>query len=333
MKAVVCRQYGSPELATLEEVPAPMLTEAGVRIRVHACSASFASLLVMEGKHQNRAPLPLVAGTEVAGIVMETGPEVTRFKPGDRVIAGVQSGGYAQQVVAPQQTVFHLPADVPFEIGAQFPTIYGTAYGALTWRAQVASGETVVVHGAAGGSGLAAVEVAKALGATVIATVGSEEKRLAVSEQGADHVINYRTKDWRVSVLELTGGRGSDVIYDPVGGAIFEESLRSIAPDGRLITMGFASGTIPSVPANIVLVKNISIIGVYWGYYFGWGRQPATPSIDARLRQAYEQLFAWTQQGKIRPRVHAVLPLADFKSALRMIADREAIGRVIMQPQ
>ncbi|MGK0567854.1 NADPH:quinone oxidoreductase family protein [Bordetella bronchiseptica] len=333
MKAVVCREYGGPDVAAYEEVPAPALAPGAVRIQVQACSASFASLLVMEGKHQNRAPLPLIPGTEVAGVVTELGAGATRFRVGDQVIAGVQSGGYAQEVVAPEATVFELPADVPFETGAQFPTIYGTAYGALQWRAQVEPGEVVLVHGAAGGSGLAAVEVAKALGATVIATVGSDAKQAIVREHGADHAINYRTQDWRAEVLRLTGQRGADVIYDPVGGETFDASLRCIAPDGRIIPMGFASGAIPTVPANIVLVKNISILGVYWGYYFGWGRHPVKPGNDARLRAAYARLFEWTRQGRIRPRAHAVVPLADFRTALRMIASREAIGRIVMQPQ
>lgn len=333
MKAVVCRQYGGPEIAALEDVPSPDLRAGSVRIQVHACSASFASLLVMEGKHQNRAPLPLIPGTEVAGVVVETGAGASRFRVGERVIAGVQSGGYAQEVVVPEQTVFHLPEGVGFDAGAQFPTIYGTAYGALHWRARVAPGEVVLVHGAAGGSGLAAVEVAKALGATVIATAGSKAKQDVVLEHGADHAIDYHGTDWRDAVLALTGGRGADVIYDPVGGATFDTSLRCIAPDGRIIPMGFASGAIPTVPANIVLVKNISVIGVYWGYYFGWGRHPVPPGNDAKLRQAYAQLFEWTAQGKIRPRVHATLPLSEFKTALHMIAGRQAIGRVIMRPQ
>ena len=333
MKAVVCRQYGGPELANFEEVAAPVVFPGAVHIRVEACSASFASLLVMEGKHQNRAPLPLTPGTEVAGVVVSVGENVTRFSVGDRVIAGVQSGGYAQEVVAPEQTVFDLPSEVTFETGAQFPTIYGTAYGALKWRANVQAGEVVLVHGAAGGSGLAAVEVAKALGAIVIATVGSSDKQAFIKAHGADHAFNYRDIDWRKEVLELTDGRGADVIYDPVGGEIFDTSLRCIAPDGRIISMGFASGTIPTIPANIVLVKNISIIGVYWGFYFGWGRQPVLPSNDAKLRRAYAQLFEWTICGKLKPRAHAVVPLSDFKSALQMIASREVIGRVIMRPQ
>lgn len=333
VKAVVCRQYGGPDSARLEEIAPPAIRPGSVRVQVEACSASFASLLVMEGKHQNRAPLPLIPGTEVAGVVTETGEGVTQFQAGDRVIAGVQSGGYAQEVVVPQQTVFHMPEQVPYDSGAHFPTIYGTAYGALQWRANLMPGEFVLVHGAAGGSGLAAVEIAKALGGTVIATVGSQAKESIVRQHGADHVINYRDTDWRDAVLELTDGRGADVIYDPVGGDTFDTSLRCIAPDGRIIPMGFAGGRIPTVPANIVLVKNISVIGVYWGYYFGWGRHPVAPANDARLRAAYAQLFDWTIQGKLKPRTHATLPLSEFKTALHMIANREVMGRVIMKPQ
>lgn len=333
MKAVVCREYGGPGTAALEDVAPPGIRPGAVRIRVEACAASFASLLVMEGKHQNRAPLPLIPGTEVAGVVTELGDGISHFRVGDRVIAGVQSGGYAQEVVVPEQTVFHLPLAIDFIVGAQFPTIYGTAYGALQWRANLAPGEVVLVHGAAGGSGLAAVEVAKALGATVIATAGSQAKRDMVLRHGADHAIDYRGADWREQVLALTGGRGADVIYDPVGGETFDTSLRCIAPDGRIIVMGFASGAIPSIPANIVLVKNISILGVYWGYYFGWGRHAVPPSNDTRLRQAYERLFAWTLEGKLNPRAHAVLPLSRFRTALDMIASRQVMGRVVMRPQ
>lgn len=332
MKAVVCKTYGGPEAAEIEDIPSPEIKGGHIRIRVESCSASFASLLVMEGKHQNRAPLPLIPGTEVAGVVTEIGTGVTHFAVGDRVVAGVQSGGYAQEVVAPEQTVFHLPEGVDFDTGAQFPTIYGTAYGAFKWRANVSPEEVVLVHGAGGGSGLAAVEVAKALGATVIATAGSAEKLAAAADRGADHTINYRIGDWRSQVLELTNQRGADVIYDPVGGETFDQSLRCIAPEGRIIPMGFASGTIPQIPANIVLVKNITVIGMYWGYYFGWGRHPVLHNNDKKLRSAFAELFQWTLQGKLKPLTHTILPLSDFRTALQIISGREAIGRVIMRP-
>jgi NADPH2:quinone reductase len=331
VKAIVCRQYGGPEVAQIEDIPSPPVRPGTVRIAVRACAASFASLLVMAGRHQNRAPLPLTPGTEIAGVVTEVDAGVTRFRVGNRVIAGVQSGGYAQEAVVPEQTVFHLPDDIPFEIGAQFPTVYGTAFAALSWRANLAPGEVLLVHGAAGGSGLAAVQVGKALGATVIATAGSQEKLEALAKLGADHVLDHRS-DWRSVVLELTAGRGADIVYDPVGGDVFDASLRCIAPDGRIIPMGFASGRIPSLAANIALVRNITLIGIYWGYYFGWGRQPVPPGMDARLREAYRTMFDWVRDGRFEPRVHAAVPLAEFGEALRMIASREAIGRVVMLP-
>lgn len=333
MKAVVCREYGGPDAARLEDVPPPAIRPGCVRIRVEACSASFASLLVMEGKHQNKAPLPLIPGTELAGVITEVGEGASRFAIGDRVVAGVQSGAYAQEVIAPEETVFALPDGVSFETGAQIPTIYGTAFGALAWRANVEPGEVVLVHGAGGGSGLAAIEVAKALGARVIATAGSDEKAAIARAHGADLAINYRKENWRDAVLAATHSRGADVIYDPVGGETFDTSLRCIAPDGRIIPMGFASGTIPTIPANIVLVKNITVIGLYWGYYFGWGKHPVPAANDTKLRRTYAQLFAWVLDQKLRPRAHAVLPLAQFREALEMIASREVIGRVLMRPQ
>jgi len=333
MKAIVCREYGGPEVARLEDVEAPQIRPGAVRIRVEACSASFASLLVMQGKHQNRAALPLTPGTELSGVVTELGQGVSRFRIGQRVIANVQSGAYAQEVVAPQETVFLLPEKISVNTGAQLPTIYGTAYAAFKWRANLTAGEVILVHGAGGGSGLAAVEIAKAMGAQVIATAGSDDKLKVAREHGADHTINYRTRDWRAEVLQLTGQRGADVIYDPVGGDTFDTSLRCIAPDGRIIPMGFASGTIPRVPTNIVLVKNITVIGVYWGYYLGWGRQPVLPNTDARLRAAFDEIYAWTIEGRLRPQAHAVLPLSQCRAALEMIASREVIGRVLMRPQ
>jgi NADPH:quinone reductase len=333
MKAVVCREYGGLDAAKLEEVPPPAIRPGCVRIRVEACSGSFASLLVMEGKHQNKAPLPLIPGTELAGVVTELGEGASRFAVGDRVIAGVPSGAYAQEVVAAEETTFVMPAEVTFETGAQIPTIYGTAFGALAWRANVEPGEVVLVHGAGGGSGLAAVEIAKALGARVIATAGSEEKVAIARAHGADLAINYRKENWRMAVLAATNSLGADVIYDPVGGETFDTSLRCIAPGGRIVPMGFASGTIPTVPANIVLVKNITVIGMYWGYYFGWGKQPVPATNDTKLRRTYAQLFAWVLEGKLRPRAHAVFPLVNFREALEMIASREVIGRVLMRPQ
>ncbi|WP_066736011.1 NADPH:quinone oxidoreductase family protein [Cupriavidus sp. D384] len=331
MKAVVCREYGLEHTHVAEIVSPPMRPD-GVRIRVHSCGVSFANLLVLEGKHQNRWEPPFTPGTEVAGIVSECGEGTSLFKPGDRVVAGVRIGGFSEEVVAPEATVFALPDEVDFDKAVQFPTIYATAYGALKWRANLQPGETLLVHGAAGGSGLAAVEIGKMLGARVIATAGDTAKLEAARRHGADVAINYRDESFRDAVLRDTGQRGADVIFDPVGGPTFDESLRCIAPDGRIIPMGFAGGTIPQIPANIVLVKNISVIGIYWGYYMGWGKQPPPPHMVQQVRDGFREMLQWAASGQLCPETYATYPLSDFQTALAALTERKVIGRVALHP-
>ncbi|MCC6197023.1 MAG: NADPH:quinone oxidoreductase family protein [Burkholderiales bacterium] len=329
MKAVVCTKLGI-DYAKVCEIPEPRLTDDGVRIKVAAAGVSFANLLVIEGKHQNRWDPPFTPGTEVAGQVLECGPLVAGFKPGDRVVAGVRIGGFSEQVVVPERTVFAIPDGVDDVAAVQFPTIYGTAYGALVWRARMGRGENLLVHGAAGGSGLAAIEVGKHLGARVIATAGSAEKLQAAREHGADVLINYRDGGFREAVLDATGGRGADVVFDPVGGSTFDESLRCIAPDGRVIPMGFAGGTIPQIPANLVLVKNIDVIGIYWGYYLGWGRHAPPAAMQQKVRAALAVLLDWAARGIVKPRTFATYPMDDFRKALGAISSRDVIGRVAL---
>lgn len=332
MKAVVVREFGPPDKARFEEIEAPPMKPGCIRIKIEATCIGFANLLAMEGKHQNRAQCPFVPGTESAGVVLECAPDITDFKPGDRIIAGMRDGAFAQEAVVPRTTVFHLPDDIDFIVGAQFPTIYATAYSAFKWRAHMQPGETLLVHGAAGGSGLAAVEVGKAMGARVIATASSPEKLAVVREHGADEVIDHRNENSRDRVLELTDGRGADVIYDPVGGKTFDDSLRCIAPDGRIVPMGFAGGTIPQIPANVVLVKNITVIGLYWGYYVGWAKQLPREGTDEKVRAAYRELFEWVRQGKLKPLTHRVYPLSHFAEALNLLAARVAVGRIALLP-
>ncbi|MFT3800764.1 MAG: NADPH:quinone oxidoreductase family protein [Burkholderiaceae bacterium] len=332
MRAVVCRERGNDDAVAVEDWPAPPLIDDGVRIAVVSAGVSFANLLVLAGKHQNRPALPLIPGTEVSGIVVECGPRVTRFRPGERVAASVRSGGFAEQVVAPQSTVWPLPEAIAHDLAVQFPTIYATAHCALAWRARLAPGEWVLVHGAAGGSGLAAVEIAKCLGAKVIATAGSEEKLAAARRHGADVGVNYRTRAFKDEVLAVTGGRGADVIFDPVGGEVFDQSLRCIAPEGRIIPMGFASGTIPSIPANIVLVKNIDVIGLYWGHYLGWGRQPPAPGNEQRVRDAMAEMFGWCEAGRLAPECYRTFSLDEWRQALAAVSAREVIGKVALRP-
>jgi NADPH2:quinone reductase len=333
IRAVVCREFGNRDAIRIEMLPEPALDDDGVRIEVHASGLSFANLLAIDGRHQNRAELPFVPGTDVAGVVLECGRAVGRFKPGDRVTAGLRRGGFAEQVVVPQRTVFALPDSVDWDAALQFPVMYGTAYGGLAWRARLAPGETVLVHGAAGGSGMAAVEVARALGARVIATAGGAAKVDACRRLGADIVVDHRERSFREVVLSATDGRGADVVFDPVGGEVFDESMRCIAPDGRLIVVGFASGTVSNVPANLALVKNFDLIGLYWGYYMGWGRVPSPARDDARVRAAMDTMFGWHREGRLRPVTHARFRLEDFAAALDAQASRRSIGRIVLHPR
>ena len=216
------------------------------------------------------------------------------------------------EAVARAENVFRIPDGMDFAAATHFPTLYGTAYGALAWRARLRAGEVLLVHGAAGGSGLAAVEVGKALGATVVATAGADEKLAVVAEHGADHSINYRREDVRERVLAITGGRGADVVFDPVGGDLFDTSLRCTAPEGRILAIGFAGGRIPQVPANILLVKNITVSGLYWGYYMGWGKSKAPPAQQAEVQDAMAMMFRWYEAGLLRPVTYRTLDLAEF---------------------
>lgn len=334
MRAVIGRQFGGIDDLVYEEVPSPALEPGALRISVHAAGVSFANLLFIAGKHQNRPNLPFVPGTEIGGIITEIAPDVrTSLKVGDRVCAGLPSGGFADEAIVDAANVFRIPGSLSFEGSTLFPTIYATAYAGLKWRANLQSGETLLVHGAAGASGLAAIEVGRALGATVIATAGSERKLAAVKGYGADHAIDYRKTGFRDQVLEITGGRGADVVFDPVGGDIFDESLRCVAPLGRLLPMGFASGRIPKIPANLVLVKNLTVIGLYWGFYMAWGKTKADSSLRGRVRGLFEELFALYEDGKLRAPVDRSLPLARFAEALRSVESREVIGKVVLTPE
>jgi len=333
MRAVICRQFGPPEAHRVDEVAPPPLLPGTIRVRIHASALSFANLLVLEGKHQNTPPLPFTPGTEIAGTVAEIAPDVeTLLKPGDRVCAGLPNGGFAEEAVIDAANVFPIPDCLDYAAATQFPTIYATGYAALVWRARIQPGEVLLVHAAAGASGLAAVQLGKALGACVIATAGSPEKCVIAAEHGADHVIDYRAQDFRKEVLALTGGLGADVIFDPVGGEVFDKSLRCIAPLGRIIPMGFASGTIPQIPANLALVKNIDVIGIYWGYYMAWGKTQAKPAVRAQVPLLFAELFRLVEQGKLRPITDSVLPLEDFAQGLRRLTERSVVGKVVLAP-
>lgn len=322
MRAIRIERFGGPEAVTLAETPTPKAGPDQVRIRVHAAGVNFADTLMLRGKYQATPPLPFTPGMEVAGEVVEIGANIEWFKPGDRAIAVIDHGGFAEEVLAHHSRIMHMPEDMTWEQAAGMPIVYGTSHLALTHRTALRPGETLLVHGAAGGVGLTAVEIGRALGATVIAAASTPKKRAIVKEYGADHVIDSTTETVYQRVRELTGGRGADVIYDPVGGKAFEESLRCAAFEGRIIIVGFASGRIPRIPANILLVKNITAVGYYWGAY-------AAKDLQL-LRESFAGLEAMYRQGKLRPLVGATFPLEETAAALTHLSNRKAIGKTVI---
>jgi NADPH:quinone reductase len=333
MRAVVGHDFGGIDALNVETTASPPLVSGSVRIAVRAAGVSFANILVAQGKHQNRPVPPFIPGTEIAGFVTEIAADAsTDLRIGDRVCAGLPSGGFADEAVVSSENVFKIPDGLGFDEATHFPTIYATAFAALTWRAALLPGEVLLVHGAAGASGLAAVEIGKALGARVIATAGSPDKVAVAIAHGADHGINYRDEDFRRVVLDLTEERGADVVFDPVGGDVFDKSLRCVAPLARLLPIGFASGRIPQIPANLVLVKNLTVIGLYWGFYMAWGKTQADSATRERVRRLFADLFDLFDQGKLHPVVDCTLPLADFASGLRRVESRAVIGKVVLRP-
>ena len=333
MRAIVGHRFGGIESLRLEEMPSPALAPGTLRIAIRAAGVSFANLLFIAGKHQNRPDLPFIPVTEISGVVTEIAPDVqTTLRIGDRVCAWLASGGFAEEAIVDADNVFAIPDALDFAAATLFPTIYATAYAGLKWRAALAEGEVLLVHGAAGASGLAAVEIGRALGANVIATAGGARKVETAKRYGAHHAIDYKRDDFRAAVLEITGGHGADVVFDPVGGDVFDQSLRCVAPLARLLPFGFASGRIPSIPANLVLVKNLTVIGLYWGFYMGAGKTRAPPALRAQVRGLYGELFGLFEAGQLRPPVDARLPLQGFADALGRVERREVIGKIVLEP-
>lgn len=332
MRALLAREFGPVSSLEVADVPAPAMRPGAVRIRVRAAGVAFATKLVIEGKHQNKPPLPLIPGSEFAGEVIEVGEGVTHLKPGDRVIGSQGTGGYAEEVVVRALNVRPIPASLGFAEATQFPTLYPTAYGALRWRAALKPGETLLVHGAAGGTGITAIEVGKAMGARVIATVSSPAKAEAVRAHGADHAIDYTRADVRECVLAATEGRGADVVFDPVGGDLFDASLRCIAPEGRILTIGYAAGRIPQIGINLLLVKNASVMGFFWGWYTGNSKLPPPADARQRLDAMYAELFRWFEEGRLKPHTHASFDLADAVRAFDELENRRVIGKVVLTP-
>jgi NADPH2:quinone reductase len=321
---MVVSDWCQPKDMRLVDLPDPTPGPGQVAIDVRASSCNFFDILMVQGKYQIRPPLPFSPGGEVSGVVRAVGPDVVAVRPGDRVFAMLSWGGYASVALAPAADVVHMPAHMPFEDGAGFGVVYLTSYLALVHRANLRPGETLLVHAAAGGVGLTAVQIGRALGARVLATASSERKLAIAREHGAELAFDYRGPNWVDRVKEATGGRGADVIYDPVGGDIFDLSTKCIAFGGRLLVIGFASGRIPSIEANRILLKNIAVVGVALG-----GFQRQSPDLVAEAMRA---LFTLYEQGAIHPVISKTFPLPEAAAALDEITSRRSVGKVLLIP-
>lgn len=322
MKAVLCKAFGPAETLVLEEVASPEPKKNEVLIDVHAAGVNFPDTLIIEGKYQFKPPFPFSPGGEAAGTVAAVGEKITHLKPGDRVMALTGWGSFAEQVAVPGYNVMPIPKGIDFNSAAAFGMTYGTSMHALKQRANLQPGETLLVLGASGGVGLAAVEIGKAMGARVIAAASSDEKLEVAKAAGADLLINYSTSSLKEKVKELTGGQGTDVIYDPVGGDLFDEAIRSIAWNGRLLVVGFASGRIPELPVNLALLKGAAVVGVFWGSFAQ--RQPQDNLAN------FQQLFAWHAEGKLKPLVSQTFPLERAAEAINALGQRKAVGKVVV---
>jgi NADPH2:quinone reductase len=325
MKAILCKAWGAPDTLVVEELPEVHPGPGQVSIDVHAAGVNFPDVLIIQNKYQVKPELPFTPGSELAGVVREAGEGVTHVKPGDKVMAYVSQGAFAQQIVASAQMVMPMPPELDFDTAAAVTLTYGTSHHAVVDRAQLKAGETMLVLGAAGGVGLAAIEIGKALGARVIAAASTDEKLDVCKAHGADVTINYSTQDLREAIKAATDGKGPNVIYDPVGGVYAEPAFRSIAWRGRYLVVGFANGEIPKLPLNLTLLKGASLVGVFWGDFAR--REPKASAAAMR------ELMGWMAEGKIKPHISGRYALAQTAQALNDMAARKVTGKVVIQPQ
>jgi NADPH2:quinone reductase len=324
MKAVVCKAWGLPDTLVVEELPDPVPGPGQVALAIHAAGVNFPDVLIIQGKYQFKPELPFTPGSELSGVVTAVGDGVTGYQAGDRVIAFCSTGAFAQQIVVPQQALMPMPPGMDFDTAAAITLTYGTSHHAVVDRAQLKAGETMLVLGAAGGVGLAAIEIGKALGARVIAAASTDEKLAVCRAHGADATINYSSEDLREAIKAATDGKGPDVIYDPVGGIYAEPAFRSIGWRGRYLVVGFANGEIPKLPLNLTLLKGASLMGVFWGEFAK--REPKANMAAMR------QLMGWLGEGKIKPRISGRYTLAQAADALNDMAARKVTGKVVIVP-
>lgn len=324
MKAIVCKTLGAPELLVLDELPDPQPGPNDITIRVEASGVNFPDTLIIAGRYQFRPDPPFSPGCEVAGTITSVGSKVTQFRTGQRVTASLIYGGYAESVSVPASSAIEIPPTVTGVEAAVLPVVYGTTIHALEQRAQMKPGETLLVTGAAGGVGLAAVQLGKLMGARVIAAASSDEKLAVCREHGADETINYSSASLKETVKRLTGGQGADVIYDPVGTPLAMDCLSSLAWKGRYLVIGFAGGPIPELPSNRLLLKGAAALGVFWGSFAT--REPEVNAANMR------RLIDWITSGQLKLPISRVYPLADAAKALRSLMERRATGKLVLVP-
>jgi NADPH2:quinone reductase len=322
MRAVLCKELGPPEKLVVENVPSLKPGKGQVVVSVKAAGVNFPDVLIIQGKYQFKPEPPFSPGGEVAGVIKEVGESVTGVKPGDRVIAASTWGGFAEEMVADADRLVPMPDAMDYVPASAFILTYGTSYHALKDRAQLKAGETLLVLGASGGVGLAAVQLGKAMGAKVIAAASSDAKLEVCKAEGADELINYASEDLRARVKQITAGKGVDVVYDPVGGAYSEPALRDMAWNGRFLVVGFAAGDIPKIPLNLALLKGCSIVGVFWGAF--------TRNEAERNRRNNQELMQLYLAGKVKPHIHATYPLERAAEALNEVLYKRVSGKVVL---
>jgi NADPH2:quinone reductase len=321
MRAILCKELGPANTLVIDDIPSPEPGKGQVKVRVKAAGLNFPDTLIIEGKYQIKPELPFSPGGEMAGEVLAVGEGVQRFKPGQRVMGLTGYGAFAEEILVPENQLIPVPDGMNDHTAAAFSMVYGTSYHALKQRANIQPGETLLVLGASGGVGLAAVELGKAMGATVIACASSEEKLAVAKEAGADDLINYAEEDLK-DALKQRYPKGVDVIYDPVGDKFTEAAIRNMAWNGRLLIVGFAAGDIPKIPANLALLKGCSIVGVFWGAF-----TQKEPQTNIQNIMELMQLF---NQSKINPRISQVFPFEDYEQALAALTSRTAKGKVVL---
>ena len=323
MKAIICNEWCMPKDLMIEEVKKPKLNEDEVRIQIHAAGVNFPDVLIIQGKYQYKPDFPFSPGSEVSGIVIELGEKVKNFNIGDKVMSVTGHGAFAEEICVEENKITKIPDNMDFVVAASMSLTYGTSAYALFQRANVKKGDVVLIHGATGGVGLTALEISKAMGATVIATASSEEKLRVAKDYKADFCINYSDGKFKDKVKEFTNGNGADIIYDPVGGEVLEQSLRCIAWDGRLLVIGFASGKIASAPTNLPLLKNCSIVGVFWG---AWRERD-----HSGHNENMQKIINWWQKGIVNPKIWKVFKLENTKDALESLMTRKVIGKAVLK--